>query len=344
MPEFYRHLLIWVAFPACVFWVGHSIFGRIVRAVCNIRFRIDAPLKPVFPTDPRLPNNVRWFFADVWGQLQSLGFEPAIYLRQDEFAGGQVGYLMMFEHPVNQDGAAAFASFTPGRRGPLLADCHVEYSTESPERVDVSTCNVAGPDIYPRLPNERPLRIPGMRDLAALYNVHRTHFAASGLATKRQFPAPTQIPTDMRNATIRRFQQHAVRGAMRINDDGRTIQFNWQFAAKTTWKLMPVVSRLRSMRARRRARRWLTHHGLPSRYERVDYRPLVADQAAFAGGLPVPDWYPSPNEISGQWFTWCHACRRPIATTRADCEAVECSSCGMRHTRGEELSLVAFDA
>ncbi len=342
MPEFYRLLLIFVCLPTLALWISYLIVGPTIRAVRNTRIQVSTPLKPMLPTDPRLPGGARWFFADVWAQLESIGFEPVIYLHSDAIASGGASFLMILEHPVNQDGVAAAIAFVPGRHGASV-QCSVEYSTESPERLDVTTTNSSGADILPRLPNERVLRVPGMRDLAALYSVHGLHLATTEVREKRNFPAPTQLHADMQNATFRRFTWLADMGAVRFTDEGRRVRFNWRCALGVAWKLLPINRRSRLTLARRRAARWLNRHGMPGHYEYLDFARAVANHGAFSGNLPIPDWYPSADDTVGRWFKSCDVCRSRVAADRPDCDVVTCSTCGLEQTPTDESPLIAFD-
>lgn len=343
MPEFYRQLLIWGGLSTLVLWMCRLIIGRTMHVVRNRRFLVDAALRPVFPTDPRIPGGARWFFSDVWAQLQSLGFQPAVYLRLESISKRQATFLMMFEHPFHQDGAAATISFEPGPNGPLSSTSCVEFSTESPEGVDVTTSNYARANIFPALSSDRAVRVPGMRDLAALYKIHGLHFAESGVRSKRIFPAPLQLPVDMQNATNRRYTQLAELGAVRFAEEGRLVGLNWRCALRAVWGLMPINRRLWLMLARRRAARWLKRHGMSGRYERVDYERSIAAHNAFAGELPIPDWYPPADETVDRWFRSCEACRSRITADRPDCDAVTCPSCGLKQTPTDESPLIAFD-
>lgn len=342
MPEFYLYLLVVVvALFAADKFVVPLVRGPL-HVIRNLRLDSAAPLNPVLPTDPRMPEKAKWLIADTWAQLRPLGFEPSIYLRQDGVAGTSVTYCAIFVNHANQDGAAVSVSFIAKSTGLVGGDGCVEFSAETPERLDVCTSNASTPEFFREMDGEDVVRLPEMRDLAALYQAHHKHLDECGIKSKRRPPSPLEYPEDMKDATMRRCEKLCALGRLHRAETEKTYRYGWKVAVRIVWGLRPVLGRVRQALVRRRARRWLRRHDLPSRYQTIDYKLAMTDHRDFDGELPTPDWYPSFGEADGKQFFHCAGCQHVIASeSRGDGSAV-CPACNLQQDL-DEARAVEFD-
>lgn len=295
MPEIDTQTFLWgVAGIVALVIAAPVILGPII-VYTSIRFRPSQPFLVMHPDDPRLPPGVRWFFGEVWSQLRPLGFEPTAYLIQRGLIPNSVTYLGVFDHRANRDGAAAMVVVAESNQGSQCSNFVAEFATESIDNVDVCTNNGGDPTEFTSSAKKRILKIPGMRDLAALYKCHRMHWESTGLRQKKSLAQPEQRANQMQESILREFEDLVTAGRLRRVSKEAQYQFGLGTAVVNTWKLLPGISAVGRALVRRRARRWLSANGMTPGYQVVNFKRLSANRSIPKGTLPLPDWYSSSD-------------------------------------------------
>jgi hypothetical protein len=120
----------------------------------------------------QFPDHVQGHLEHAMVELASLGFDVLAAGRSAEDVPNVFLYLVLFARPGCADVAAVSlveAAAVDGRR----LTSTIAFQTEFTNAPTIETTNFRDSGLYPPDPNKRLLAIPGLSDVALLYDVHR---------------------------------------------------------------------------------------------------------------------------------------------------------------------------
>jgi hypothetical protein len=243
------------------------------------------PLQEWHPDDPRWPRGVRWFFGEVWRQVQPLGFKPTAYIAWKGVYPNTILYSAVFDHDGERDSACAMAVESDAGAAGVQTTYVAEFSAESIDGIEVNTNNATEPsDDWILKQRKKILKIPVMRELSMLYECHRLHLASVGVRAKAPLPESWRRADSVRESVFREFEERVEQGAIERVSSEPIYQQRLATAYRLTWSLLPGLVQINRARIRSRARRWLSANGMSPHYDIADYEAMIA----WHGGDPTP--------------------------------------------------------
>ena len=229
-----------------------------------------------------LPPDVHEHLARMTESMHALGFGVTAVARADDDVPGVAISLVIFTRPSAPDtGYATFVEADAGEAGRRVTTT-LGFENEYTDRTSIETTNFRDGGVHPPDPNKRLLSIPGLTDVALLYEVHRRRVArlAPATATPKRVPPGQEIAAllEQHTADLRRV---AAAGYYRLDEPAQLYRPTLKGAYLMTWKLLPPFQSIRRAAKLRRARRELRDLGLePARIETLlnaaDFQPAPA--------------------------------------------------------------------
>ncbi len=288
----------------------------------------DPQFEEVAPDDARIPARVKAFFCDIAADLKRLGFDPAAYVLNSETCPDVVGYIAIFEQRSARDLATAMAVFSQATHARLRQTYAIEFSTEFTDGRELITGNGTLSQWRAPTPWRTTWRFPGMADLACLYQIHQSLIGRHGPIAKRPLPQPGEHPATFRASVLRDLQAQVAAGYMCLDSGAQRFRYSWKGGLLGTWSQLWPMSMIRRWNAARRARTLLRGLGLPTDYEKFDYRTRFKQYSAVPEEESVPPTRRSPEITSPRRAVGpCPACGGLIITDQPTGARVSCAAC-----------------
>jgi hypothetical protein len=261
-----------LAFPRLVeepwFWavaVAWLVGSRWITAPIGVRrsnvFPIEQDYLPFDPSGPEVPGPIDVRFHHATDDLESLGFGLRGYFRQDRHSPLVVGHVGVYEDPRSGEVAKLVVAATRTKVTATLA-LFAKFA-DGTELVTSDNTN---------LPNWPPPRwmigqaFPGIRDAAALLEVHRARLARHGGTPVPVLPlSDDDLPAHIRETAARIWETPLGLGFYTRDEAEGLYRPTWMGAYLMTWGRLWPVGAIRHALRRRRAVRTLRALGMEGR-------------------------------------------------------------------------------
>jgi hypothetical protein len=261
-----------LAFPRLVeepwFWavaVAWLVGSQWVMAPIRIHrtnaFPIEKDYLPFDPSGPEVPEAIADQFRRATADLESLGFGLRGYFRPDRHSPLVIGHVGVYEDPRSGEVAKFAVAATRAKVSATLA-LFAKFA-DGTELVSSDGAN---------LPNWPPPKwmigqaFPGIRDAAALLEVHRARLARHGAPPVPALPAfDDGLPAHIRETAARIWETPLGLGFYTRDEAAGAYRPTWKGACLMTWGRLWPVGAIRHALRRRRAVRTLRALGMEGR-------------------------------------------------------------------------------
>jgi hypothetical protein len=121
----------------------------------------------------QVPVEVASAFVAAQQLLQRSGFQHLGTVTRDVERTGQSSYASVWIHPVRKESSQLLGVLTPKAAVGVKVVTLVTFRAEFSDETAIVTSNSSSPGSFPPDPRIRPIRCPGMKDIALLHRFHQ---------------------------------------------------------------------------------------------------------------------------------------------------------------------------
>ena len=210
----------------------------------------------------QLPPEVMAFMDRTVWEMQTVGFVPAVLVRETGAVPDVTMYLVLFTSPATQDRAAAAFSIGSNELTTIRTPT-VTFEAKFDNGFAVETGNFADAGVFPRDPSRNRMHIPKLKNVAVLYELHRRRRAKHGpRAARVVLPPPGRELDEQRAEEAADKERVCAAGYYWLDAAAGKYRPTWKGAYLMTWKLLFPIGWMRRRAKRLRARRELSELGL----------------------------------------------------------------------------------
>lgn len=238
----------WAILAAVAAWY---VFGGPAAVYAHPGMPLTAGNLEVLPDDARTnPASDEWA-RQMAAKFVKHGFVPRARFRLR--GGSHFDFAQRLDNPTTGEVATLMAGWRPTpEEGPAIPVRMFVFHTQVQGGGEVLTTNSPLPSISPRLPGQRPYRLPEIADPLQLYSIHRRLVKKDG----RQ-PVPIVLGDDPL-AWDRRQHERSIaiqvsHGLATRDEEAGTLMPTLKGAFRSTWLLHPFLTSFQNRRASKEA-------------------------------------------------------------------------------------------
>jgi hypothetical protein len=220
-----------------------------------IKFNMKSRAHPTFGLlQPNMVTPDTWnYLMTSAQQLVDLGFGETVCFSMPDQMPNMLAYGILMANRAAGDSAMVTVMFGMANGAVNNVTAYVEFSTKFDDGLEFDTLNAETPPAFKVDPNEVKTRLPGLRDTATMYGIHRMVMEKRARGGRKIIHEPGQEIAYLADAMIKSAERQVAFGRYYLDTAADAYRPTWAGAFLMTWPLLWPIKSIVMSRVRREA-------------------------------------------------------------------------------------------